>query len=217
MQGKSYDPFDHDRITGRAFSGKTPEKPGPVAPVVVMLERPVPQGVHIEHGQQRASNILRDRYINALTECHVDGRLNDAEHKAREQAAEKAVTEADLRLLLDDLPGLPLTRSEEETAKQKRARKKAERGHEGSIWSRKEEVRIFTYLLMIATGVATTLVPAVIAGNIKHTYWIGPAIVTAAVIIGLSLIIWGIVMTSTDKLWYKSSSSAGFGKKRHWG
>lgn len=87
--------------------------------------RPVPPSVTLEpKGHLRTSNVQRDRYTNWVNQLWSEGRMSDEEHTARETAIRNATVEADLVLLLRDLPPLPETREEKEARKAERKKRK---------------------------------------------------------------------------------------------
>ena len=185
--------------------GYLPDRPRqPVIPAAA--ERPEPPGIHLERGQQRASTVLRERYHDALLACKADGRLDEATAAARLKASRQAVTEADLRLLLEDLPGLPLPEEKPETWRQKRRRLKEEGG---SIWKRSDTLRLLTYIVMIGLGTAGIVAAAVDMGDRKIVPVWGYMAGLTVVIAGIILVVWGILLMATDKMWHDD-------KKRSW-
>lgn len=66
-----------------------------------------PEGVHFAKSQ-RVSGELRSRYLDHLRTCYGDERLDLAELEARMREVMSAATEAELKLLICDLPSLPL-------------------------------------------------------------------------------------------------------------
>lgn len=68
---------------------------------------PTPEGVHIT-STPRTNGELRRKYTAHLDDMYTDERISEEERDARKALAEKAETDAELRLLISDLPGLPV-------------------------------------------------------------------------------------------------------------
>lgn len=156
------------------------------------LDRPIPEGVNIEQGQMRTNFEHRERVKDWLTECNGNKALSDQEYAMRVKAADKAVTEDDLRLIVSDLPPLPLLRAEE---RQREAEKR-------KAWLKRTWGNAGGRLTLMTSGIAASL--ALLISSVTMVSRKGPAPIWPVPLIAIgaigfiAFIAWTIV--TTDKV-----------------
>jgi Domain of unknown function (DUF1707) len=173
----------------------------PVRPVIRgAADREVPENVHIEYNQMRASGADRDRYEKHLNACWGSEQLSDDEFSARTVAARKAATIADLVLLISDLPPLPLE------VKAEKARQKAARKH----WYQRAWAQPGGRITLCIAGQIICVSMAAAGGMLiavaRPSPWPVPLLV-AGVIGFISLFVYTAIQTNEIRL---------SGKDMHW-
>jgi hypothetical protein len=134
-------------------------------------ERPEPAGVNLLRGHTRATNVLRDRYENWVHDCWAAGQLNDDEHDARVAAVRAGVVDADLQMLLADLPPLPATKKQQKDAD---AEAKKVKKNEAGLRAKVKKMwgnctfRLCCHVTIIAGFLALAITPAAVLTGQKH-------------------------------------------------
>lgn len=152
---------------------------------------PVPEGVNIT-AKPRASGALRRTFTTHLNQMLAEERIDAEEHATREALALKAETDAELRVLIADLPGLPVEEKPEpkKTFADRRrefckAVAKAWDSNLGSI------VKYFLIGLSFASAVATAVIPTcVLLTNVHHPSGMAVGLSVTSIVAG---IIWFVV------------------------
>jgi hypothetical protein len=160
--------------------------------------RPLPGNVTIIKGHRRASEVSRQRYISHLNTLHAQGHMSEPEWHARTDAAQHAEVEADLGMLLGDLPPLPMPEEQKEAKASAKAAKKAAKASLPGRWKRWPILRVAVYIATMATGWTIAFGPMSYILNLKHNVPWGPVVITPTLLGGWAIAIFGIVLILHD-------------------
>jgi len=153
-----------------------------------------PDGVLILHGQKRAGNAIKERYLTHLSQLFAEGYMNQAEHAARISYLQEhpAMTEAMLRNLIDDLPPLPapLPRTREAAISQlRKIRWEALGGR----------ARLAIMAAGVVAGFCAIFVSIVVLASVKHIHIPLAVGGTVSIVTGAGLVVTCIVFGCLDE------------------
>ena len=162
---------------------------GKMLPGHLLHDVPVPEGVDMRT-RKRVSRAERDKYVAHIRMCYEDDRMDEREFTRRMELASAAVTEADLQILMHDLPGFPGPEPEADPTVTEQVRKALGRLAADPLAFLKELwVRIVFIALSFMGSVVLAVIPAVALMSNHHSR-MAEAVATLCIIAGA---IWFIV------------------------
>jgi hypothetical protein len=128
----------------------------------------VPEGVTVT-SKPRASGALRRKFIEHLGTAFADEYITKEEFDARHAEADKAETDAELRVLISDLPSLPAPKVEEKPLTWKKF-KKDFWGSVTAVWNSGTgtATKYALFVLTFSGGIALAIVPAFVLLAPRH-------------------------------------------------
>jgi hypothetical protein len=146
----------------------------------------VPEGIKVT-GKPRASGALRRTFINHLSTAYADEYITKEEFDARHAEADKAETDAELRVLIADLPSLPAPKVEEPKLTWRQMRRDMYR-HASNFW--RTGAGMFTvYALFVVSyiGAVSTavLTSTTMLSGVKHPSGLHAGLAVVGIVAGV--------------------------------
>jgi hypothetical protein len=178
----------------------TVSKKGPTPPSKYISKNQdgeVPEGVKIT-AKPRASGALRRTFIQHLGTAYADEYITKEEFDARHAEADKALTDAELRVLIADLPSLPAPKQQDKPKLTWKKIKTDLHKTVGSFWE--SGLGIFTkfalFTISYIGGLTIGVLPSVVLlAGVKHGTSLHQGIAAVTIIAGVVWTVANIVGT----------------------